>query len=43
MGKLLEKIISSCLLYDINKYELIPSSQFGGRNASSMVDAGLTL
>ena len=43
MGKLLKKIISSRLLYDINKYELIPSSQFGGRNTSSTVDAGLTL
>ncbi len=43
MGKLLEKIISSHLLYDINKYELIPSSQFGGRNASSTVNVGLTL
>jgi hypothetical protein len=43
MGKLLEKVLTQCILYDINHYELIPTTQFGGRNASSTVDAGLTL
>jgi hypothetical protein len=43
LGKLLEKIISTRLLYDINFYELVPTTQFGGRNASSTVDAGLCL
>ena len=43
LGKLLEKVISSRILYDINRYELVPTTQFGGRNASSTVDAGLCL
>ena len=43
LGKLLEKVISTRILYDINRYELVPSTQFGGRNASSTVDAGLCL
>ena len=43
LGKLLKKVISTRLLFDINRYELIPSTQFGGRNASSTVDAGLCL
>src|SRR5216684_3516962 len=43
LGKLLEKVVA-CLIYrDMDKYSLIPTSQFGGCNASSMVDAGLTL
>ena len=42
MGKLLEKIISNRLPFDINRYELVPTTQFGGRNAASTVDAGLT-
>lgn len=43
LGKLLENVISTRLLYDINHYKLIPSTQFGGRNASSTIDAGLCL
>jgi Reverse transcriptase (RNA-dependent DNA polymerase) len=43
LGKLLEKIISTRILFDINFYELVPTTQFGGRNASSTVDAGLCL
>ena len=43
LGKLLEKIISTRLLFDINRYNLIPTTQFRGRNVSSTVDAGLSL
>ena len=43
LGKLLEKVLSTRILYDINHFKLVPSTQFGGRNASSTVDAGLCL
>ena len=43
LGKLLEKVLSTCILYDINHFELVPSTQFGGRNTSSTIDAGLCL
>ena len=32
------------LMYsDMDKYSLVPTTQFGGRNASATIDAGLTL
>ena len=43
MGKLVEKLIA-CLLYrEIIEFNLLPTNQFGGRMASSMLDASLTL
>jgi Reverse transcriptase (RNA-dependent DNA polymerase) len=43
LGKLLEKIIAKLIYRDMSKHDLVPSTQFGGRNASSTLDAGLTL
>src|SRR5258708_7834658 len=43
LGKLLEKVIASRILYEINRFDLVPTTQFGSHNASSTVDAGLTL
>jgi hypothetical protein len=43
LSKLLEKAVSKRLLFAIDKYELIPTTQFGTRAFSSMLDAGLTL
>jgi hypothetical protein len=43
MGKLLEKMVASRILFEVGKYDLIPSNQFGGRDKSSVIDAGLTL
>jgi hypothetical protein len=43
LGKLLEKIIATCILFDINFYNLVPTTQFGACNASSTVDAGLMI
>ena len=43
MGKVLEKIVASRLMFDIGKHELVPFIQFGGCTASSCVDAGLSL
>ena len=43
LGKLLEKIIAKIIYREIAKHALIPTTQFGGRNASSTLDAGLTL
>ncbi|KAG9126385.1 hypothetical protein FRC07_003632 [Ceratobasidium sp. 392] len=43
LSKCLEKIISSRLLFDIGRYNLIPYTQFGGRDNSSCVDAGAVL
>ena len=42
-GKLLEKVMAKCILVDITRNNLVPTNQFGGRNASSCTDAGLTL
>jgi hypothetical protein len=42
-GKLLEKVMAKCILADVTRKNLIPSNQFGGRNASSCTDAGLAL
>jgi hypothetical protein len=43
LSKLLEKAVSKRLLFAIDKYELIPTTQFGTRAFSSTLDAGLTL
>ena len=43
MGKVLEKIVASRLMFDIGKHELVLFIQFSGRTASSCVDAGLSL
>lgn len=43
LGKLLEKIVAKIIYGDMAKYALVPTTQFGGRNASSTLDAGLTL
>jgi ribonuclease HI len=43
LGKLLEKIVARLIYRDMDKHSLVPTTQFGGRNASSTLDAGLTL
>jgi hypothetical protein len=43
LGKLLEKVVAKLIYSDMAKYALVPTTQFGGRNASSTLDAGLTL
>jgi hypothetical protein len=43
LSKLLEKAVSKCLLFAIDKYELIPTTQFSTRAFSSTLDTGLTL
>lgn len=43
LSKCLEKVIASRLLFDIGKHNLIPYTQFGGRDNSSCVDAAATL
>lgn len=43
LGKLLEKIVAKLIYREMNKHALVPTTQFGGRDASSALDAGLTL
>jgi Reverse transcriptase (RNA-dependent DNA polymerase) len=43
LGKLLEKVVAKLIYKDMTKHLLVPTSQFGGRNTSSTLDAGLTL
>ena len=43
LGKLLEKVVAKLIYSDMTKHALVPTTQFGGRNASSTLDAGLTL
>jgi Reverse transcriptase (RNA-dependent DNA polymerase) len=43
LGKLLEKIVAKIIYREMNKHALVPTTQFGGRNASSTLDAGLSL
>ena len=43
LGKLLEKIVAKLIYRDMTKFPIIPTTQFGGCNASSLQDAGLTL
>ena len=42
-GKLLEKIVASCILHDNLVHQLIPSSQFGSCDYSCTVDAAMCL
>lgn len=39
--KCLEKVIITRILYEVGNHNLVPFSQFGGRDHSSCVDAGL--
>ena len=43
LSKLVEKGMSKRFLYDIDKYRLVPTTQFGTRAFSSTLDAGLTI
>ena len=43
LGKLLEKIVAKLIYRDMANHALVPTMQFGGRNASSTLDAGLTV
>ena len=43
LGKLLEKVVAQLLYRDMAKHLLVPTVQFGGWNASSTLDMGLTL
>ena len=43
LGKLLEKVMAKIIYGDMTKHSLVPTTQFGGRNVSSTLDAGLTL
>ncbi|KAJ1305668.1 hypothetical protein OPQ81_000662 [Rhizoctonia solani] len=43
LSKLLEKVITSRLIFEVGKYQLIPQSQFGGGDLTSYVDAGICM
>ena len=43
LGKLVEKIVTRRIYYNLGKYKLMPFNQFGGRSNSSCLDAGLSL
>ena len=43
LGKLLEKVVAKIIYSEMARHALVPTTQFGGRNASSTLDAGLTL
>jgi hypothetical protein len=43
LGKLVEKVVTRLMYQEIIKYDLVPTNQFGGRVASSTVDAALCL
>jgi ribonuclease HI len=43
LGKLLEKVVAKLLYRDMDKHQIVPTTQFGGRNVSSTLDAGLAL
>ena len=43
MGKLVEKLMAKLLYSEIIRHDLLPTNQYGGRVASSTLDAGLTL
>ena len=42
-GKLLKKIVTKRITFNVGKYELVPFEQFSGRSAASCTDAGLSL
>ena len=43
LGKLLEKSLTQCIYYDISMHNLVLTNQFGARDSSSTLDAGLVL
>ncbi|KAF8692069.1 Reverse transcriptase (RNA-dependent DNA polymerase), partial [Rhizoctonia solani] len=43
LSKCLEKIIAARISFEVGKHNLLPYTQFGGRDNSSCVDAGLSL
>ncbi|KAJ1299446.1 hypothetical protein OPQ81_002694 [Rhizoctonia solani] len=43
LSKLLEKVITKCLIHEAGAHNLIPHSQFGGCNMTSCTDAGLCM
>jgi len=43
IGKLLEKVVATCFLSDVNVFSLIPTNQFGSRDYSSAVDAAMAI
>lgn len=43
LSKLLEKVIARRLTFEIGKFNLVPTNQFGGRDKSSVIDACLSL
>jgi hypothetical protein len=43
LGKLLEKVVAKLIYSDMASHPLVPTTQFGGRNASSTLDTGLTI
>ncbi|EUC56479.1 reverse transcriptase from mobile element jockey protein, partial [Rhizoctonia solani AG-3 Rhs1AP] len=43
LSKCLEKVIANRLIFEAGKFDLIPQSQFGGRDLTSCTDAGLCL
>ena len=42
-GKLLERIIATRLLFDLNTHSILPPSQFGSRDKHCTIDAALTI
>jgi ribonuclease HI len=43
LGKILDKIVAKRIQFDVAYFELVPTTQFGGRILSSTIDAGLSL
>jgi hypothetical protein len=43
ISKLLEKVVAQRIQHNITSHDLIPSTQFGGRQHSSCLDTGLSL
>ena len=42
-GKLLERIVATCLLFDLNEYSILPPSQFGSRDKHCAIDAAMVI
>ena len=43
LGKLLEKLMAARITYEVGRFNLVPTNQFGGRDKSSVIDACLSL
>jgi ribonuclease HI len=43
ISKVLEKIVATRIAYEVGKHGLVPTTQFGGRPKSSVIDACLSL